>query len=196
MRIKLTPAQVTVITDYLPDWVTTADIVLGASYVDIEDSDVREVLRAFEDEMSGRVGTTAPARRVHGMLADAVAALPSESDADSLAEVPEGDAPAVTVDVDTDALRAAVDEALAHVAEVESVRRAIDPEPLPLPHPLMMAAAAVARGEYGDEAKRLAEEMDDRPGERPTRWLGRLRHKLNSAHLYEAADAIRLVPDI
>lgn len=184
MRIKLTPVQISTLAEYLPEWCETADIVLGKSYADIEDSDVAEVLRAYEDEMSGRVGVTAPARRVHAMLADAVAALPSESAADSPNEGPEGD--------DTGDYFSAGGAGTV-TAGGERVQGPSVPE---LPHPLMMAAAAIARGEYGDEARRLAEGMDDRPGERQTRWLARLRHKLNSAGLFEAADAIRLVPDI
>ena len=62
-----------------------------------------------------------------------------------------------------------------------------------LPHSVAIGVESIANGEYGEEAMRLACTMDDRPGERATRWVARLRHKLNSAGEIEASEAIRLV---
>lgn len=188
MRIKMTPVQIDTLREYLPEWCETADIVLGKSYADIEDSDVAEVYAAFDDVLGRKYSPTAVAHRVHRILREAMPVNGAELPAEAPEDTPPPVTPAVSVDVDTEHVRA-------EVAELEAMLNA--PKPAPdLPHPLMMSAAAIARGEYGDEAKRLAESMDDRPNERQTRWLARLRHKLNSAGLFEAADAIRLVPDI
>ncbi len=184
MRILITPAQHKLIESHPRIRALATDLRYSAVSFNVEDSDTFEELLANLAPIDGKVAANLTRKIVDAaeLFADDLTAPETPSPATE---------PATPSPTTPDPSQPVTEDVSAYLAHDYFGRNLHA-----LPVSTAVAVRQVADGEYGTRASSLARTMDDRNGERMTRWVARLRHKLTSAGLKDAADSLRLTPAI